>query len=82
MSMNTRSVLLLSAAGTLLLAQTPSLNVTFNRLLAANKEPQNWLTYSGTAMSQRYSLLTQITPDNAKNLEQSLDVQDPDPREI
>ncbi len=69
--MNTRSLLLLSAAGSLLLAQTPSPNVTFNRLLAANKEPQNWLTYSGTTMSQRYSLLTQITTDNVQNLEQA-----------
>jgi alcohol dehydrogenase (cytochrome c) len=43
--------------------------VTFDRLLHANREPQNWLTYSGSPMSQRYSLLTQITPANAKNLE-------------
>ena len=43
--------------------------VTFNRILNANKEPQNWLTYSGTELSQRHSLLTQITPANVKNLE-------------
>src|SRR5207249_12023277 len=43
--------------------------VSFDRIFSANKEPQNWLTYSGTTMSQRYSLLTQITPENAKNLE-------------
>ena len=43
--------------------------VTFNRILNANKEPQNWLTYSGTELGQRHSLLTQITPANAKNLE-------------
>src|SRR5579864_7560716 len=43
--------------------------VTFNRILNANKEPQNWLTYSGAELSQRHSLLTQITPDNVKNLE-------------
>jgi alcohol dehydrogenase (cytochrome c) len=43
--------------------------VTFNRILNADKEPQNWLTYSGTELSQRHSLLTQITPANAKNLE-------------
>ena len=49
----------------------PSAQVTFDRLLNANKEPQNWLTYSGTMMSQRYSLLTQITPANAKDLEPS-----------
>jgi alcohol dehydrogenase (cytochrome c) len=42
--------------------------VPFERILRANQEPQNWLTYSGTTMSQRHSLLTQITPDNAKDL--------------
>src|ERR1035438_2036045 len=50
---------------------TPALwsQVTFDRILNANKEPQNWLTYSGTTLSQRHSLLTQITPPNVKNLE-------------
>jgi alcohol dehydrogenase (cytochrome c) len=43
--------------------------VSFNRILDANKEPQNWLTYSGTVLSQRYSLLNQITPANVRNLE-------------
>ena len=38
-------------------AQVVSDNVTFNRLLNAGKEPQNWLTYSGNYMSQRYSPL-------------------------
>ena len=43
--------------------------VTFDRLLHANQEPQNWLTYSGTYASDRYSLLTQIDRDNVKNLQ-------------
>src|ERR1035438_9478125 len=43
--------------------------VTFDRLLHADKEPQNWLTYSGTVNGQRYSPLTQVTPANVKNLE-------------
>ncbi len=43
--------------------------VSFNRILAAGKEPQNWLTYSGSTMSQRYSTLAQITTENVKNLE-------------
>jgi len=43
-------------------------SVPFERILGANKEPQNWLTYSGSAMSQRHSGLTQITPANAKDL--------------
>src|SRR5579864_2473500 len=43
--------------------------VSFDRILSAGKEPQNWLTYSGGVMSQRYSGLNQITPANVKNLE-------------
>ena len=58
-----RAVLFLAAASSLWG------QVTFNRILNANKEPQNWLTYSGTELSQRHSLLTQITPANVKNLE-------------
>ncbi len=43
--------------------------VPFSRILAASQaEPQNWLTYSGSYSSQRYSNLTQITPGNAKDL--------------
>src|SRR5262245_9368082 len=38
------------------------------RILHAEREPQNWLTYSGTYASQRYSLLNQLTRDNVKNL--------------
>jgi alcohol dehydrogenase (cytochrome c) len=43
--------------------------VTFDRILHADKEPQNWLTYSGSTMSQRYSPLAQITPGNVNNLQ-------------
>ncbi|HEX4275637.1 MAG TPA: PQQ-dependent dehydrogenase, methanol/ethanol family [Bryobacteraceae bacterium] len=43
--------------------------VSFDRILAAGKEPQNWLTYSGSLMSQRYSTLDQIKPSNVKDLE-------------
>jgi len=43
--------------------------VTFDRILNADKEPQNWLTYSGNVKGQRHSGLKQITPANAKNLE-------------
>ena len=43
--------------------------VTFDRILRANQEPQNWLTYSGTVLSQRHSPLTQINTDNVRNLE-------------
>ena len=51
-----------------LLAQESS-----DRILNAQKEPQNWQTYSGTYMSQRYSQLTQITPANVKDLELAWD---------
>src|SRR5207244_3364967 len=37
--------------------------------LRAADEPQNWLTYAGGVLSQRYSSLTEITPANVKNLE-------------
>ena len=43
--------------------------VSFDRLLRADREPQNWLSYSGTIFNQRHSLLTQVTPANVKNLE-------------
>jgi alcohol dehydrogenase (cytochrome c) len=52
-----------------LLAVSLPAQVTFDRILNAAKEPHNWLTYSGNYNSQRYSLLTQITPANARNLE-------------
>src|SRR5256885_9621919 len=44
--------------------------VSNERLLRAVEEPHNWMMYSGTYASQRYSTLTQLTPDNVKTLEQ------------
>jgi alcohol dehydrogenase (cytochrome c) len=44
-------------------------SVTFDRILNAAKEPQNWLTYHGTYASNRYTPLTQVTADNVTNLE-------------
>ena len=41
-----------------------------DRLLRAAAEPHNWMMYSGTYASQRYSTLSQINPSNVKNLEQ------------
>jgi alcohol dehydrogenase (cytochrome c) len=58
------SLILLVIATTIVAQQVP-----FERVLNASKEPQNWLTYGGTLLNQRYSLLTQITTDNVKNLE-------------
>lgn len=74
--MKTRAILLLCAAG-LLRAQggPPQANreakvtdVPWERILHADREPQNWLTYSGGYASDRYSELKQITPDNVKDL--------------
>jgi alcohol dehydrogenase (cytochrome c) len=52
-----------------LAAGSLSAQVTAERLLHPEREPQNWLTYSGNYYAQRYSALDQITRDNAKNLE-------------
>lgn len=43
--------------------------VSSDRLMHAGDEPQNWLTFSGTYASQRYSKLSQITAANVGNLE-------------
>ena len=48
---------------------TVSAQVTFERLLNAADEPQNWLTYSGGYDSQRHTMLDQITADNVGDLE-------------
>jgi alcohol dehydrogenase (cytochrome c) len=60
-----------AAAGASLLAVVASLNaqVSSDRLLQADREPHNWLTYSRTYSNQRFSPLTQITPANVANLE-------------
>jgi len=49
--------------------EAPVTNVPFERLLKANQEPNNWLTYGGSLTSQRHSELTQITPQNVRDLE-------------
>src|SRR6266436_9956963 len=56
------------AALAVLAISTLNAQVTFDRILHADKEPENWLTYSGTTLGQRYSTLKQITPDNVSNL--------------
>ena len=52
----------LGAAG--VSAQVPS-----ERLEAAAEAPADWLTYSGTYFSQRYSELDQVTPANVDDLQ-------------
>ncbi len=65
--MNRRTPIVLGAI--LLLGQLLLAQVSSDRILNAQKEPHNWLTYSGTYMSQRYSPLTEITTANAKDLQ-------------
>jgi alcohol dehydrogenase (cytochrome c) len=43
--------------------------VSPERLLHSDDEPENWLTYSGSYASQRYSSLHQVDAANVKNLE-------------
>src|SRR5216117_688537 len=42
--------------------------VTYERILNAREEPQNWLTYYGAYDGQRYSPLDQINARNVKQL--------------
>ena len=42
--------------------------VTYERLLGASRESQNWLTYSGRYAGWRYSTLDQINPSAASRL--------------
>jgi alcohol dehydrogenase (cytochrome c) len=53
-----------------LLPPVTGAQVSYERLLRAADEPQNWLTYSGGYASLRYSLLDQIDPGNVARLEQ------------
>jgi alcohol dehydrogenase (cytochrome c) len=61
---------LLYGAAALLAVTTLRAQVSFDRILRGATEMQDWLTYSGSVSGQRHSPLTQITPDNVKNLEQ------------
>jgi alcohol dehydrogenase (cytochrome c) len=61
-----KTITVLALAGVLPLAANAQ--VTFERLLNASAEPQNWLTYSGGYVSQRHSLLKQIRPNNVGDL--------------
>jgi alcohol dehydrogenase (cytochrome c) len=62
--MNVRILLLLPLFGA-----AASAHVTYDRLLRADREPQNWLSYSGNYAGHRYSPLTQINRTNVKYLQ-------------
>jgi alcohol dehydrogenase (cytochrome c) len=55
---------------TVLAVASVQAQVSYDRILNADREPHNWLSYSRTPMNQRFSPLTQITADNAKELRQ------------
>lgn len=50
------------------LPETRPANVTQERLLHADSEPSQWMTYGGDYEEQRYSRLSQINRDNVKEL--------------
>lgn len=52
-----------------LLAAPAYAQVSYERILQAEDEPESWLTYNGSYMSQRYSRLTQIDQGNVGDLE-------------
>src|ERR1700726_4172259 len=66
----------LSLAGTLLgallvaTALTPvrAADMTFERALGVEKEPQNWLLHHGNYQGHRFSALKEINTDTVKNL--------------
>src|SRR5579864_2515032 len=64
-----RSIVIALTLGLVVSACALYAQVTFDRILHADKEPQNWLTHSGSTLSQRYSQLNQITPANVRNLQ-------------
>ena len=50
------------------LADLVEAQVTYERLLNAGKDPGNWMTYSGSYRSWRYSSLDQISRKTASRL--------------
>jgi alcohol dehydrogenase (cytochrome c) len=44
------------------------LDITYERILDARSEPENWLTYYGAYNGQRYSPLDQINTENVKRI--------------
>src|SRR5467141_5021519 len=55
-------------AATMLASPAVAADVTPERLVNADKEPQNWLMNHRTYDGQRFSPLTRINRDNVKNL--------------
>ncbi len=71
-----RGCLLSLVIGGLCVSGPLAAQVSYDRILSAADEPQNWLTYNGDYSSQRYSGLDQITSDNVDDLELQWMLQD------
>ncbi len=75
--MNTKSVMG-NAVGALLIATalTPvrAADVTNDRLLNPQREPQNWILHHGNYQGHRFSLLKEINTDTVKNLKPAFTV--------
>src|SRR6516165_189987 len=68
-SQHLRAFGLALAAGTALIAaRAPAADVTPDRLLNADNEPQNWLMNHRSYDGQRFSPLARISRDNVKSL--------------
>jgi alcohol dehydrogenase (cytochrome c) len=69
---------LAGAMGALLMATalTPAgaADMTFERALNVEKEPQNWLLHHGNYQGHRFSALKEINADNVKNLKMAFTV--------
>ena len=52
----------------LLCALSAQADVSFDRIVAAVDDQDNWLTHSGTYNSERYSPLSEINTDNVNAL--------------
>jgi alcohol dehydrogenase (cytochrome c) len=68
--MAARILIVVALAAAVFGAASLQAQVTFDRILRGEREPHNWLSYSGTPLNHRYTPLTQITPANVKNLQQ------------
>jgi alcohol dehydrogenase (cytochrome c) len=68
--MTTKTAMMLGLAASTALVALPALaaEVTPDRLINADKEPQNWLMNHRTYDGQRFSPLARITKDNVKGL--------------
>ncbi|HEY5565912.1 MAG TPA: PQQ-binding-like beta-propeller repeat protein, partial [Gammaproteobacteria bacterium] len=57
------------AFGALVVCSPLQAQVTFEQILNAEREPENWLSYSGTLTNQRHSLLDQVNTSTVDALE-------------